>query len=316
MKSVYMEAVRKMKRMCMLSVVILLLATFTVGCTLEKPETDVSSNCRLKLTVEVSDEPFYTHISADELGTAYDNEILYHSISKVSIEIDGAYVDLVEAIHDGKVTPEEIVAYAKIDARNGQCEMQYQSEVGYAHYSYIYEDFELVTAYDVFEAPNGNDYHVEDLTIGLPGYTENTGFDYPVVKAGDEWLDLGQEDWGVTFEPIEATATTLNIRCMQAGGQHFGKLIVTDYELWRIEENNWDRCSQKEDWADYPYESTEIIQDDTTEFTVDWSGQYGKLPCGTYSLAITIEDDYEQTHAFMKNYKDKQRYTIEFSITE
>lgn len=316
MKSLYMEALCSKKRMRIFLVLLLLLALFTVGCASEKPEAEATPDSRLKLILEASDEPFYTHISADELGAAYDNEILYHFISKVSIQIDGEYVDLVEAIRDGMVTPEEIVAYAKIDARNGQCEMQYQSEVGYAHYSYIYEEFELVTSYDIFEAPDGLAYHIESLTLGLPGYTESASFGHPTLMVDGEWQDLGRENWGIEFVPGEASSSGLTLQYTQSGGQHIGALHVFDYSLWDIVENDWNLRETRQDNFSHAFESILLLQDGSFEMFLDWSDRYDDLPPGEYGLIIWVRDVFNGQHEFMKDYTYEQMYTVVFKVLE
>ena len=274
----------------------------------EKPTNENPPEYRLQLSVSPSDNPTYSYVYPEELGGKYENQILYHRISDVFIQIDGADVNTVE----------EIIAYAKIDARNGMCEMQYQSDLGYAHYSYIYEGYELVTSYDVFEAPDGTSYHCESLTIGLSGYTEGTGFRYPMIRNRDVWIDIGREDWGLSFEPVKANTSGITIKCVQSGGQQFGELQIYGYELWSLSGDVWERCLRKKN-PEFAFGVSEAISpNDTSEIVIDWTDNYGYLPAGRYQISVYVQDIYneQELHEFIKDYQDSQIYYFEFEIED
>lgn len=290
--------------------VILLAAFILTGCAKEKTEGE---SCRLKLSVVADSSETFTFIAPEELGDSYQNGIDYYGISQASIECGGKTQELVSAIQNGDITPEEIVAYARIDARNGLCQMGFSSDMGYACYSYSYADYTVLSVNDVFEAPDGEQYAIERLIIGTPELVERTSLGWPVIEENGEYRNLGREDWGLTFEISQVTPDKLVLTCVQSGGQQAGQLEIADYVLLR-QDDNWSQCDRLD--GDTPFELVPLEMEGSTTITIDWTGRYAALPAGDYVLNLYLKETYEDTHEFMRNYTDAQSYFIPFTLVD
>lgn len=71
------------------------------------------------------------------------------AVEDVLIYLDGNFMDLGEAIEEGLITVEEMDAYARLDAKNGFCRMEYASANGLSLYVYHYDGFDIGSYYDV-----------------------------------------------------------------------------------------------------------------------------------------------------------------------
>ena len=296
-----------------------LLFTFISGCATNNPSgitTEPSTVCRLKLLPDEEDNVYFTLFSPEDLGKTYTIEMEYYGFSEVQIEIDGQLVELLNAIRTEQITPEEIIAFAKIDARNGFCQMKYQSNLGYAHYAYCYENFEVVTTYDVFEAADGEQHHIEEMWIAKSGFFENSTFGYPRIRIDEELVSLGRENWGLELKSVQATTENVTIHSALTGGQYIGNLQVVGYELLVLDENGKWKLYPKLNNTAYYTPTCIDIQQGITDFSVNWSTNYGILSCGKYKIRLYIQDIYEKKPDLMKNYLDRQDYSIEFLIEQ
>lgn len=70
---------------------------------------------RLDITFDIGDNQ--SSIDLKDLGLNYPCDFDLEGLQNVQIQVDGAYYPLEEALKEGNVTPEELVAYAQIDAR-------------------------------------------------------------------------------------------------------------------------------------------------------------------------------------------------------
>ena len=157
----------------------------------------------LQITLTPDDSVDFITIPKEKLGGHFDEEITYYDVTNVMIDINGESKKLEEAIRDGEITVEAIYAYARMDARKGNCTESFESKNGLAKFTYRYPDFDLRLVYDVYETPDGESHLIQDIGIYranadvLTRYTDDTG----------KWID--REDWGVMFEVVEATPTGL-----------------------------------------------------------------------------------------------------------
>lgn len=131
---------------------------------------------------------------------------------------------------------------------------------------------------------------------------------------------IDREDWGLTFEAVEAAATSVTLNCTQSGGQHIGELEVDYY---------YNIYSMADDQA-VPLHSIQgsvisentppplavIKPEDTTRFTIGWTERYGALDSGEYRIRLTVNDifDESQVHPLMRDFHTSQGYWIEFTI--
>lgn len=299
---------------------VILLCSFSLlmGCSTEQTSEIVADNSpsrRLVLFPVASPDGSFTQVSESDLGETHAVEMQYYGFSEVNISINGESLNLLDAIHDNKISPEEIIAFAKIDSRNGYCQMQYDTYYGYTHYAYCYDEFEIISVYDVFESPNGQAYHQEKITIATPGFFANSSFGCPVLEIDGKQIYLGSENWGLSFDVAGISPTSLKIICTQQDGQQIGQLQVYHFAIDKIENNgSISHCPSINDAGYKPEIYAVIHTNSSSEFTIDWTNQYGTLPPGKYNLWLYIEDVYENIHPLMKNFQDKQKHHIQFEI--
>lgn len=296
--------------------ILLLLCIALLGCNNTQLEDTSTVSPRLQLFTTIDDDISFLQVSPEDLGSTYSIDMQYYGFSEIAIEVDGQKVELLTAIRNNLITPEEIIAFAKIDARNDLCNMEYHSNWGYTHYAFSYENFEIVSVYDVFEAPDGQQYHQERITFATPGFYGNTTFGAPFIEINGNRTYLASENWGLTFEPVYSDSQSLQVSCLQQEGQQIGELQVYHYTIQKV--NNTDSLSpllsKESDNEQKPYAT--IQSNSTTNFIIDWRERYGTLPPGKYVLSLYIEDVYDSIHPLMKNFQDKQKHSIQFEILE
>lgn len=311
-------SMRKFKVFILMSI---LVCAACIGCsdlvnTEENTEVAVSFPDGQRLRLDISIGPKKGFISSDK-ENYIENCISYTDITDMFIEIEGQKIELRDAIEQDIITPDELEAYAKVDAKRGFCIMEYVSKNGFAQYMYRYEKFTLLSNYDVIEAANGECYHYQHLAIVPPNNYTPAAYGFPTVQINGELKDIEREDWGVLFEVIEATPVSVTLRCTQSGGQHIGQLQMEDfYTLYRVESNGSCECYYEKTALSSPAVDVAIDNGGITEFLIIWPDECGKLPCGEYELAFYLRDVYEKMPSLMRNYTDQQLYEIRFSITE
>lgn len=297
------------------SCIIFLLTISFGGCSSSSKDTQETESHllrRLPITAVANEDIGFTTIRADQLGGYLEEDLVYLNLTDVNVEIGEVLYPLEEAIRDGLIYVEEIFAYARIDARNGICMEKYESKNGLTHFTYRYPEFDLRLTYDVYETPDGKTHLINDIGIYKSGSTVSTA--YYDDETGER-LDL--EDWGLTFDVVATTPTTLTVDCTQSGGQYIGELTTFYYDVYNTAEDY--KYLPRIDGIEYAKEinpPVTITPLTSTQFTIDWSKELGTLEPGSYSLALTICDNFDpaQVHPLMRNFHDQQRYWIPFTI--
>lgn len=267
----------------------------------------VESDRRLNLTATIDQGAYFT-ISSEDFGGNYDGDIHCSRLTDVTVTLDGKSWPLAQAIGDGRITVEELIAYARIDARKGVCGEVKKTKNGLTYFVYCYPDYYVYTAYDVYETPAKGDVLVSEFGLMAPG-------DIPSFLATDENGDpVDLEDWGLTLEVVQASREELTLRIHQSGGQQLGSLLVEYDTLYRVEETSETRVDAKEETM--RYWNAGIEENGTTELTVDLVAGYGELPAGNYRMALMVKDDFdpESVHPLMRDYYDRQTYVVEFTV--
>lgn len=309
----------------------LLLAVFLIcGCaqqsefssaSTENPVTEPSAVQRLRINA-VSDSEACELIPASELGRNLYDGITYIGVADVKIEIDGETIALESAIRDGKTTTAELLAYARLDAQNGFCQEDYTSQNGLTCFLYSYPDFDVHIIYDVYETPDGQQHLIEDLSVYSSGRHANINH-YFVDDDSEYGTFIDWEDWGIQFEVENVTPTVLTLNCIQSGGQQIGELQVDYYyNIYSVENGQTAVLPSLQGSGTYTQENlpppiAKIMQDGTTQFTIDWTDIYGELESGKYRIRLTVDDifDESQVHPLMQDFYSRQGYWIEFSIS-
>lgn len=273
------------------------------------------SGQRLLISAEEDADTDFITIGQEELGGNYYDDITYHKLSNVTIEIDGVVVKLEEAVRDGLITIEEVTAYAQIDARNGICQETCTSENGLSRFVYTYADFEVEITHDIYETPDGKQHLIRDIDFFQPNGSRHVSHTY-IDDASPYGYSLDREDWGIEFEITEANASSLTLAYTQSGGQQIGELSLQYYMIFSedgpLEELN---TADSTPMLERP-PVAEIQMDSSAQIMINWEALYGELPPGEYSLFLYIYDIYDesQLHPLMQNFTDRQRYTVVFTV--
>jgi len=229
----------------------------------------------------------------------------------VQITLPEGSLSLAEALSGGQVTPEEMIAWAKLDARAGWCKETCHSENGFAYFIYRYSNVELSVHEDVLEAPDGQQHLIRSLTVRDPG-GQNTGFTLRIVGEDGLLLDLTKEDWGLSFAVTQADENGLTLTCTQSGGQLLGQPAIHSYMVSEFLYGGTDKIPVS--W--YAEDSSQwmmIRKDDTTVLRLEWENA---IPSGAYALHVFVRDVYdpEDMHPLIRNFEDGQNHSVQFTV--
>ncbi len=242
-----------------------------------------------------------------------------YGIENVTIKIDGISMNLEDALMEGYISVDEIIAYAHQDASLGLCNEVAKSKNGLTEFTYYYQEFRLRYIYDLYETPDGRAHLVTGCLI------YGIGFDPHFLPEIDDETGkrIDYEDWGLLFEVSKLEPDVITVKCSQSGGQQMGALIVEDSILYKKNPNTLDLELVQlltEEWSESVYwKSTPnrfLTMDGTKELVFDFSQLYGQLCTGDYVLHLQILDLYNEddVHTLMRNYYDEQWYEITFTI--
>lgn len=289
---------RELSLFCALAVFLL------AGCVSKAAE---SSDSRLDIQV-VADAESHVNIPVEDLGGNFDNGICYSGIKNVTIRLDGKELTLENAIRDGQITPEEMFAYARLDARNGQCKESYHSKNGLAYFLYQYPEYEIRFAYDVYETPDGQQHLISSMNLYAPD-TAGNGSDISYLPEGSNAAEaIDREDWGLSFVVDDVSANSCTVKCTQAGGQQLGRLETFAYMIF-VEDG--DILLHVRD------SKQELTMDGETELVLDWENTKTSLVPGKYVLRLYITDNYDPALVtpMIRKFHDRQSYFIPFTIS-
>lgn len=270
---------------------------------------------KLQISVEYDPESDFTNIPPEELGGNYNNSITYLDLSDVQININGQPQKLEWAIRDGAITVDEIVAYARIDAKNGICREVYLSEHGLTRFTYCYDEYDLSIVYDVYETPDGCQHLIQDIELYRPNGHTQISHGYPDPDSPYNYY-LDREDWGLNFSIIDVSNSNLTISCEKSKGQQIGDLHINMYCIFSNETEEWIQNIDSGN-IDVAIDPTVLIQQNaSTTVHLDWSNYFGELDAGDYVIKLWVSDEYDPStvHPLMTNFYDEQIYYIDFSI--
>lgn len=268
----------------------------------------------LRLTVTEEKDAGSRHITSEELGGNYDG-ITYVEVADVTIEIGSRTMKLEEAIRDGYVTVEQLIAQAKEDVRSRDCILKYDTHLGLSEFTYTYKDqYDLRVVYDVFECSDGAQYVISDFIITPPSKSRDISFGYSYIDDDGTRVDLLYEDWGLEFTVAEASSTDITLNYTQWGGMANGDLSVQWILMDNAQENKSLDVIDQEAYMDH----IPITKNTTMgELTVNWQEKYGELSPGEYTIYLYIHDTYNEAeaHPLMQNYCNGQYFPITFTIS-
>lgn len=242
-----------------------------------------------------------------------ETAISLHHLTNVTLSMDGRSLDLEEGITDGTLSVHKLLSLAREDAANGYCAESWESLNGLSQFIYRYPTIQLTFIHDVYETPDGKQHLISSLDISEPGVLDTLQRAYYDEATH---LPLDREDWGLTFEEPQATATGLTLPYSHTGGQQIGKLQAESYQIFLEETKEPVQPLNSDDAGTLLDPGQFLTLNADGEIAIDWTKSHGNLPSGTYILRLTIQDVYEesQCHPLMRNYHDIQTYEIIFKI--
>lgn len=313
------------KAIGILLVCLLVLSAFFLGRSLGSGETATEDglskrNLRLSATTDRNEPDKVIPLEQGNFPEAH-----YWSVKDVTVQLDGTRMPLEDALREGLVTVDDVIASAREDAASGRCKESSQSKNGLAVFRYHYPAFNLQSLYDIYETPDGWRHRITDFSVyGIghdPGYS--IGWD---EETGDP---IDYEDWGLTFTVTQLSASGVTLECAQSGGQQFGRLNVAGLMLSRKnpDTQDWERvepldASTSADIYKAYSEITPKPEDDLAmggakELTYDLEAMFGRLTAGEYKISLKIVDCYDEADVppLSRNFYDIQWYTVkEFTV--
>lgn len=284
-------------------------AGFYAGHTYALPEEN-----EFHLTVTANEEAGWREISSEELGGNYDG-ITYLHLDAVTITINGRDIPLEEAIRDGHITVEKLIAQAKEDVRNKKCTLKYDTDLGASVFIYSYPDaYDLSVRYDVFECSDGEQYLITDFVVTPPGRARDISYGFTLTDENGNRIDLLYEDWGLEFTVAEASSTDITLNYTQWGGMANGDLSVQYFILDDASENMSIEMHDLEAYMD-----PVPLKKNTTmgELTLNWQEKYGELEPGEYTIYLYVYDTFNEAevHPLMLNYRNGQLFPVTFTVS-
>ena len=96
---------------------------------------------RPQIFVENSDSDTEFHeFTAEELGIAFDGKVSYSGLSQVNIQIGDTVMPLEDALKNGEITVEALIADIRLDAEDKVCRERTASKLGLSRFIYQYRD--------------------------------------------------------------------------------------------------------------------------------------------------------------------------------
>lgn len=235
-------------------------------------------------------------------------ELSYQFVENVTVEVQGKRMQLEEAISQGKLTVEEILADARRDSCCGICQETTQTKNGLTQFAYCYPEMNLVFCNDVLEAPNGTEHLIRFFQVTAPGEpVQMSTALFDMTTPYHYFLD--REDWGLDFRVLSTDAAGLTMEIAQSGGQQFGQLAITDFRIYSA--GDWKVIGS------VPLNpQLELCMNGTDEVKLRWDEICGQLERGKYCLSLLVVDQFapEDIPPLSRDFHDQQTYYVEFQI--
>lgn len=299
-----------------ITVILLLLVTLSLGATVFAADDDTGIKATppeklagRNLKISVLNYTFDGGETIALNGGNYASVTLYN-LADVTIDLGGETLALRDALEKNKISGDELVALARLDAAQGVCNETAKSKNGLSEFTYHYPEFSLHYVYDVYETPDGKQHLIKDLS--LYGVKNTPVYAYTFDADGQP---IDYEDWGLEFRISEVNSKGMRLTCSQSGGQQLGALSLELALLSKAGTDQYepiDPIIPKGETA----VASEINMGGITETSFDFEKTYGVLPAGDYELTLQVADRYDKNalSALTRKYHDTQWYSITFTI--
>ncbi len=292
---------------------LLIASLLLLGCT-QEPAAQVPDDTSLHLTVTVDrDADFRDFSEEEELGGNFEGSFGYSGLTSVSICIDGEDMPLENAIRDGYVTVEKLIAQAREDARNLKCFEHHDTTLGLTTFWYRYPDeYDIMVRHDVFVASDGAEFLYNTFYVTYPGGGDNISPGFGHFNEDGTHTSYKYEDWNLSFSVKEATTTSLVLDFSQGGrSMQTGTLVLEHFYI--VSKDH--KLTIPED-LDHKQNLAALEKNRQGRVTLDWTDLYGSLAPGDYELVLYVHDyfDEDAIHPLLQNFTNGQYYRVEFTI--
>ena len=305
-----------MKRICALFLCCGALLALLSGCSQTQTAPDISEpeetltmelpdRRQLRLTAAEETGAEFTRLFPAQAGSSFKTRVHYVDVTDVRIKVDGKVWYLKEALEEGAVSLEEMAYAAKLDAQDGFCRAYARARGGVAFVGYRYPEYDLRFLDGAENNHNAEQHPTHELYILANPY----GLRYTAADA--------REDWGLSFETVEADPASVTFDCTQRDGEQLGMLIADFYYIFPAQGEDELPKKPGTDSTSVFQPKPELTRDTVTRVTLDWSDIYGSLPAGDYHMRLMVSDVYRPdgentmvSHLFEKT----QGYDILFTV--
>ena len=299
------------------SILFILIVIILYGCGNNAVTRTVGSlPTEAPISVSVRSDGFSLSVLEDPNGESRRFEangfcVDYIGLSEVSYTTSSQSIPLQDALQDGKVTVNMLIANARDDAEEKICRESTSTRNGLTCFSYIYPEYRMDVIYDIYQTPDGKEHMVKDINISATTHH----VDSLTIIDDATGQEIDREDWGLTFEVANATSKSVSLKCIQSGGIQIGDLQIRRYDIQNAQDGSFPEFLPEVDLVGEDNLAT-IKSDSESNITIDWAGLYGELSPGDYIIRLLISDIYDpsQVHPLMRNFYDRQAYQIPFTI--
>lgn len=260
---------------------------------------------RLHLAAAEEQGAEFTRIFPAQAGSSFKTRIHYVDVTDVRIEVDGKVWYLKNALEEGAISLEEMAYAAKLDAQNGFCQAYARVRGGVAFVGYRYPEYDLRFLDGAENTYNAQQHPTHELYILSNPYELRYIADY------------AREDWGLSFETVEANETSVTFDCTQRDGEQLGMLIADFCYLFPAQGEEELTKKPGTDSTSVFQPKPELNRDTVTRVTLDWSDIYGPLPAGDYRMRLMVSDVYrpnDENTQVSHLFKKTQGYDILFTV--
>lgn len=281
--------------------------TFIETAESTEPQQLLQFSYVLEAVKDHPDAAFITNAVSQILEGDVFRKVTYYGPSEVTIIRNGESMSLDEALV-GKLTINQLLYEARLDAENGFCTQSQDSYNGLSHFYFTYPDYGLWICDDVYETPDGKRWKINEVQFfagsGLQ-QVENAYGGYIDQVTGKQ-IDF--EDWGLSFTVSDVTREGAALHIQQSGGMQMGQLHLyscgiaaandlSGYGIWSVQ-------------PDFP-----IQMNGTSEFRLDFSTlkpDYSRSE--NYILRLWIFDDQNafssESNSMLRDFRDNQWYSL------